>query len=117
MGKNLLFFVLLLCSKFSMAQVNSTELPSLAPTRIQIVNAVSIPVNFYLQFSGCDGSNFTLSSGYSGTYFCESATAANIIINTQLQDGNVVAFSASLQTTKRYEIYRQVSGAWGVREL
>ena len=101
------------------AQLGSTELPSIAPTEVQITNTSSThTVNFRVSGNKCSPPvEVNLKPDHYGTYTCNGATAFSFSITTSMGNGTIVPRTASLQPTKRYEIYSDSAGVWDIREI
>lgn len=103
----------------SYAQSGSIELPSIAPTEVQITNTSSTnTVNFRVSGNKCSPPmDVSLEPDHYGTYTCDGATAFSFSIITSMGNGTNVPRNATLQPTKRYEIYSDSTGVWNIREI
>lgn len=101
------------------AQSGSAELPSIAPFEVQITNTSSTNT-VYFRVSGNKCSpplDVSLKPDYYGTYTCDRATEFSFSITTRMRNGTSVPRTATLQPTKRYEIYSDSAGVWSIREV
>lgn len=101
------------------AQSGSADFPSLVPTEVQITNTSSTnTVNFRVAGNNCSPPlDVSLQPDNYGTYTCDGATAFSFSITTSMGNGTSVPRTATLQPTKRYEIYSDSAGVWNIREV
>lgn len=100
------------------AQSGSADFPSIAHTEVQITNtSPTNTVNFRVSGNNCaPPMDVSLNPDHYGTYTCDGATAFSFSIITSMSNGTSVPRTATLQPTKRYEIYSDSVGIWSIRE-
>lgn len=101
------------------AQEGSAEFPSLAAAEVLISNSSSNRT-LYFRISGdacAPPLDAHLKPDHYGTFSCQGAKAFRFSIQTTMNNGSVVSRTATLQPTRRYELFAESSGVWAIREI